>query len=81
MTLLDVFLLSICNLKPEEEGPVVAVKGKSLLPYCHFELEDSDYITASKRNPDLRGPGGVSLDPNTKVIEFTSLGVHVRNTK
>ncbi|KAL8194575.1 UNVERIFIED_CONTAM: hypothetical protein K2H54_025175 [Gekko kuhli] len=74
-------LCSIYNLKPEEEGPVVAVKGKSLLPYCHFELEDSDYITANRRNSDLRGPGGAALDPSTKVIEFTSLGVHLRNTK
>ncbi|XP_054856814.1 hydrocephalus-inducing protein homolog [Eublepharis macularius] len=74
-------LCSILNLKPEEEGPVVPVKGKSLLPYCHFELEDSDYITANRRNPDLRGPGGAALDPSTKVIEFTSIGVHTRNTK
>ncbi|XP_048371298.1 hydrocephalus-inducing protein homolog [Sphaerodactylus townsendi] len=72
-------LCSISNLKEDEEGPVVAVKGKSLLPYCHFELKESDYITANRRNPDLRGPGGTALDPNTKVIEFTALGVHVRN--
>ncbi|KAG8143780.1 hypothetical protein E2320_000954, partial [Naja naja] len=69
------------NLKLDEEGPVVAVKGKSLLPYCHFELEDSDYITANRRNSDLRGPGGMSLDPQTKVIEFTSVGVHVKNSR
>ncbi|XP_007442069.2 hydrocephalus-inducing protein homolog, partial [Python bivittatus] len=74
-------LCSIPNLKLDEQGPVVAVKGKSLLPYCHFELEDSDYITANRRNSDLRGPGGMSLDLQTKVIEFTSVGVHVRNTR
>ncbi|XP_062997557.1 hydrocephalus-inducing protein homolog [Elgaria multicarinata webbii] len=74
-------LSSISNLKPGEEGPAVAVKGKSLLPYCHFELEDSDYITANRRNPDLRGPGGTSLDPNTKVVEFSSVGVGFRNTR
>uniref|UniRef100_A0A670KA82 HYDIN axonemal central pair apparatus protein n=1 Tax=Podarcis muralis TaxID=64176 RepID=A0A670KA82_PODMU len=74
-------LCSISNLKPDEEGPVVAVKAKSLLPYCHFELEDSNYITAHRRNQDLRGPGGMSLDANTKVIEFTSIGVYVRNTR
>ncbi|XP_013921615.1 PREDICTED: hydrocephalus-inducing protein-like [Thamnophis sirtalis] len=68
------------NLKLDEKGPVIAVKGKSLLPYCHFELEDSDYITANRRNSDLRGPGGISLDPQTKVIEFTSVGVHVKNS-
>lgn len=59
----------------------MAVKAKSLLPYCHFELEDSNYITAHRRNQDLRGPGGMSLDANTKVIEFTSIGVYVRNTR
>ncbi|XP_053127193.1 hydrocephalus-inducing protein homolog isoform X2 [Hemicordylus capensis] len=74
-------LCSISNLKPDEEGPVVAVKGKSLMPYCHFDLEDSDYITASRRAPDLRGPGGAPVDPSTKVIEFTSVGVRIRNTK
>lgn len=75
------FLSSMPNLKLDEEGPVVAVKGKSLLPYCHFELEDSDYITANRRNSDLRGPGGMSLDPQTKVIEFSSVGVHVKNSR
>lgn len=78
---LGLFLSSIPNLKLNEERPVVAVKGKSLLPYCHFELEDSDYITANRRNSDLRGPGGMSLDPQTKVIEFTSVGVHVKNSR
>uniref|UniRef100_A0A803TEP1 HYDIN axonemal central pair apparatus protein n=1 Tax=Anolis carolinensis TaxID=28377 RepID=A0A803TEP1_ANOCA len=73
-------ICSILNLKAEEVGPVVTVKGKGLLPYCHFDLEDSDYITAKRRNPELRGPGGAGLAPDTKVIEFTSVGVHVRNT-
>lgn len=76
-----VFFPSMPNLKLDEEGPIVAVKGKSLLPYCHFELEDSDYITANRRNSDLRVPGGMSLDPQMKVIEFTSVGVHVKNTR
>lgn len=75
------FFSSMPNLKLDEEGPVVTVKGKSLLPYCHFELEDSDYITANRRNSDLRVPGGMSVDPQTKVIEFTSVGVHVKNTR
>ena len=41
--------------------PQVAVKGKGLMPYCHFELEASDYITGSRRNPELRGPKGPYL--------------------
>ena len=55
------------------------------MPYCHFELEASDYISSSRRNPDLPGPGGAppgaTLDPNTRVIEFKSTGVDVRNHK
>ena len=55
------------------------------MPYCHFELEDSDYITGARRNPELRGPGGAppgaTLDPNTRVIEFGSTGVNVRNKR
>ena len=52
------------------------------MPYCHFELVDSDYITSARRNPELRGPGGAppgtTLDPNTRVIEFEAVGVGVR---
>ena len=55
------------------------------MPYCHFELEDSDYVTGSRRNPELRGPGGsppgATLDPNTRVIEFTSVGIQVKNRR
>ena len=65
-----------------KQGPTILVKGKSLMPYCHFELVDSDYITSARRNPELRGPGGAppgtTLDPNTRVIEFEAVGVGVR---
>lgn len=54
------------------------------MPYCHFELEDSDYITGARRDPELPGPGdstrGTVLDPNTRVIEFSSIGVGVKKT-
>ncbi|XP_062442830.1 hydrocephalus-inducing protein homolog [Rhea pennata] len=74
-------LCSIPNLKPNQKGPEVVVRGKSLLPHCHFELEDSDYITANRRNPDLRGPKGTTLDRNTRVIEFSAVGVCSRNSR
>ena len=55
------------------------------MPYCHFELEDSDYINGARRNPELPGPGGAppgaTLDPNTRVMEFTSTGVNVKNKR
>ncbi|ESO91099.1 hypothetical protein LOTGIDRAFT_122343, partial [Lottia gigantea] len=78
---------SIPNLK-DEEGPIISLSGQSLMPYCHFELMDSDYISGARRNPELRGPGGAppgtTLDPNTRVIEFQCVGVGVmaaRTTK
>jgi hydrocephalus-inducing protein len=54
-----------------------------LRPWCHFDLPESDYVTGGRRNPDLPGPSGVTelLDPATKVVEFESLGIRVRNTR
>ncbi|KAL3860158.1 hypothetical protein ACJMK2_010318 [Sinanodonta woodiana] len=76
---------TVPNLEKGEQGPVVGLKGKSLMPYCHFELEDSDYIASARRNPEMRGPGGAppgtTLDPNTKVIEFECVGVNVKTAK
>ncbi|XP_039618305.1 hydrocephalus-inducing protein-like [Polypterus senegalus] len=69
---------SIPNLK-NTQGPAMTVKGRSLLPNCHFDLEDSDYIRSNRRNPDMKGPRGAppraSLDANTRVIEFFSVGI------
>ncbi|XP_048966658.1 hydrocephalus-inducing protein homolog isoform X3 [Canis lupus dingo] len=65
----------IPNLPPGEQGPVLLVKGRSFLPLCHFDLKHSDYISGHRRNPDLRGPSGAALDSNTRVIEFTSVGI------
>ncbi|NXT87516.1 HYDIN protein, partial [Anhinga rufa] len=74
-------LCSIPNLKPNQKGPEVVVKGRSLMPSCHFELEDSDYITAKRRNPELQGPKGATFDLNTRVIEFAAIGVCGRNSR
>ncbi|XP_059682609.1 hydrocephalus-inducing protein homolog [Gavia stellata] len=74
-------LCSIPNLKPNQKCPEVVVKGRSLMPNCHFELEDSDYITAKRRNPELQGPKGATFDLNTKVIEFAAIGVRGRNSR
>ena len=60
------------------------LRGNGLMPFCHFELEESDYITGNRRKPDLKGPKGsppgVSLDQATRVIEFFSCGVSVLNS-
>ncbi|XP_067905917.1 hydrocephalus-inducing protein homolog [Heterodontus francisci] len=78
-------ICSIPNLKEQPQGPVISVKGRSLLPYCHFELEDSNYISSNRRNPELSGPRGappgVTLDPNTRVIEFQAVGVNTINKR
>ncbi|KAM9269036.1 LOW QUALITY PROTEIN: hydrocephalus-inducing protein homolog [Cariama cristata] len=74
-------LCSIPNLKPNQKGPEVAVKGRSLMPNCHFELEDSEYITARRQNPELQGPKGATFDLNTRVIEFAAVGVRGRHSR
>ncbi|XP_077975805.1 hydrocephalus-inducing protein homolog isoform X2 [Styela clava] len=78
-------LCNIPNIEEEVQGPVLKLRGRSLMPYCHFDLKDSDYLSGSRRNPELPGPRGASpgttLDPNTRVIEFESIGVGVRNIK
>ncbi|KAM5208569.1 hydrocephalus-inducing protein homolog isoform 3-T4 [Hipposideros larvatus] len=71
----------IPNLPPGEQGPVLSAKGRSFLPFCHFDLKDSDYISGHRRNPDLRGPGGGALNPDTRVIEFTSVGIGGKNLR
>lgn len=79
---LNFYNFRIPNLHPEAIPPEVKLRGRSLLPYCHFELEESDYISGGRRNPELPGPGGAppgtTLNPNTKVVEFQSCGVKVK---
>jgi adenylate kinase family enzyme len=71
------------NLAKECKPLSVKVYGTSLRPFCHFELEESDYITSERRSPDTGSSNGVPsvLPQNTKVIEFGSCGVKVKNTK
>lgn len=59
----------------------IDVRGTSLRPACHFDVEQSDY--PQRRAPTLPGPFGElgALDPSIKVIEMESLGVKVRNTR
>eukprot|EP01083_Nonionella_stella_P219528 786308_1 len=49
----------------------------------YFDLDQSDYVTAGRRDADLPGPFGkkTKLDPTYRVIEMRSLGTKVRNTK
>ncbi|XP_028304635.1 hydrocephalus-inducing protein homolog isoform X2 [Gouania willdenowi] len=62
---------SIPNLKDGDLSPSISVSGKSLLPHCHFDLEDSDYLSGNRRSSEFIS----SLDPETKVLEFTTFGI------
>ncbi|XP_030613884.1 hydrocephalus-inducing protein homolog isoform X2 [Archocentrus centrarchus] len=68
---------SIQNLQDGEQAPCILVCGRSLLPQFHFDLEDSDYISGNRRNPEFGG----SLDPNTRVLEIHAIGVSVPSTR
>ncbi|XP_042266839.1 hydrocephalus-inducing protein homolog isoform X2 [Thunnus maccoyii] len=64
-------LCNVPNLQDGDQAPCISLCGHSLLPHCHFDLQDSDYISGNRRNPEFRDP----LDPNTRVIEFNVLGL------
>ena len=61
--------------------PVIA---KSLLPYCHFDIDDSDYLTSGRRElyrSLLNRGSSVPIDlikdsSTTRVIEFTVYGIN-----
>lgn len=72
-------LYRISNLSSGSSPLDVTVMGSSVLPYCHFDLPESDYI--ANRRPSntksvmlLNSGAAGSIDPATKVIEFTSTG-------
>ncbi|XP_078720178.1 hydrocephalus-inducing protein homolog isoform X2 [Lampetra fluviatilis] len=76
---------SIPNLGGQAAEPSVSVSGCGLMPWCHFEVADSDYLSGGRRNPELPGrlgaPPGSTLPPDTRVIEMHALGVHTCVTK
>jgi len=61
-------------MEPEAKAPVVILQGRSLLPFCHVDLEQSDYLTSGRRNPNLGVPQ-TGIDPSTHVLEFRATGV------
>lgn len=82
----DDYYYSMCLTLVDAQGEgstalKMDVRGSSLRPACHFDVERSDY--AQWRAPNLPGPHGElgPLDPSVKVIEMESLGVRVRNTR
>ncbi|KAJ3226665.1 hypothetical protein HK099_004409 [Clydaea vesicula] len=61
----------------------ITLNGASLRPFCHFELEDNDYIANERSTPEINMSNGAPLilEQGTKVLEFGSCGIKVRNTK
>ncbi|XP_025115052.1 hydrocephalus-inducing protein-like isoform X4 [Pomacea canaliculata] len=77
-------ICSIPNLENNIQGPVIGVKGRSMMPFCHFELIDSDYLSGARRDLSLLDSGiapRISLDPNTRVIEFEVVGIGLHSVK
>ncbi|KAM9854716.1 hydrocephalus-inducing protein homolog [Aulostomus maculatus] len=70
-------LCSIPNMQDGDQAPCISVCGQSLLPKYHFDLEDSDYISANRCNLEFRGP----LDPNTRVIEVNAICLTAPTTR
>ncbi|XP_056138426.1 hydrocephalus-inducing protein homolog [Lampris incognitus] len=68
---------SVPNLQDSDKAPCLSVCGRSLLPYCYFQLEDSDYVSEKHCKPDLMAP----LDSSTRVIEFNSVGFSAPTTR
>lgn len=69
----------IDNLVPTQKNIRIDVLAKSTMPYCHFDVKFSDYLTSGKRIVDKCDV--TNLDMNTKVIEFDCLGVGIVHTK
>ena len=77
---------SIPHLDGSLSPLVVTVAGTSLMPYCHFELEESDYLTSGRRVVETRplqpgAPTPAPRDISTKVIEFNSCGLGVKRVR
>nr|KAF7425254.1 hypothetical protein H0235_007692 [Vespula pensylvanica] len=73
------------NLDPKLTELVIPIKARSVLPYCHFDVPESDYISSGKRDRKLPGPIGYSMNDviveNIRVIELNVIGVGNVHTK
>ncbi|XP_076283506.1 hydrocephalus-inducing protein [Lasioglossum baleicum] len=74
------------NLNPGLPMLTIPVVARSLVPYCHFNVEESDYVTSGRRDPKQSGPlecwtNDVTLWQNIRVIEFKVVGVGETHVK
>jgi hypothetical protein len=77
-------LFSVKNLPPDVIRPVVKLTARGMMPYCHLDIPESNYLTSGLRDYTRPGPvgypPGIQLDPGTKVVEMSCLGVGVTHT-
>ncbi|XP_076763005.1 hydrocephalus-inducing protein [Xylocopa sonorina] len=74
------------NLDPQRADLRILILARSLLPYCHFDVQESDYVTGGRRDPSRPGPVGYEIDDptlwrNIRVIEFKVVGVGETHVK
>ncbi|KAF6780525.1 hypothetical protein AHF37_00011 [Paragonimus kellicotti] len=64
---------------------LITLEGVAKQPFIHFDLHESDYLTAGRRNPELPGPAGtpigVPLDSLTRVVELQTVGIGNKTSK
>lgn len=86
---MEAYFCRIENLSPDLEQLTIPVTGRSLLPYCHFALEESDYLTSGRRDPGLMFPVLGGGDSNhlpddfatMRVLEFKIVGIGGSHSK
>ncbi|KAH9638664.1 hypothetical protein HF086_013936 [Spodoptera exigua] len=60
---------TIDNLDPYDQNISCKLTARSVIPYVHLDIEESDYVTSGRRKIT-----GVALPPYLTVLEFNVLG-------
>lgn len=69
-------LCRIKNIPPGESAPSITLTGSSELPFCHFELDDTDVATA-KGDGEQQRPlvESSAVEPRTRILKLTAVGI------
>ncbi len=70
---------SILNLDSSCPPLNIPVEGKSLMPFCHFELEHNDYLNEREENENLTA--NITELTNSRVVEFSPCGMGLVATR
>ncbi|KAL9642363.1 hypothetical protein ABK040_007361 [Willaertia magna] len=76
-------ICEIPNVDSNSKLPMADIYGQSKCPIVHFELPASDYLTGGRRKITFENHELESLiqKDKTKVVEFLSCGIKVKNTR